>query len=136
MKESVDPRRHLGRAGEDLAVRALENAGLTIAARNWRCAVGEIDIVAHDAAPDYVHGGIVAEWLVIVEVRTRRGDAYGTARASITPRKAHKLREVARHYVQSTGWTGPWRIDVVAVQMDSHGRLQAVEHIRHAVADL
>ena len=44
-------------------------------------------------------------------------------------------REVARHYVQATNWAGPWRIDVVAVQMDGNGRLLAVEHIRHAVRD-
>ena len=43
--------------------------------------------------------------------------------------------EVARHYVQATNWAGPWRIDVVAVQMDGNGRLLAVEHIRHAVRD-
>ena len=46
-----------------------------------------------------------------------------------------KLRTVAQHYVQAVNWPGPWRIDVVAVQMDSRGHLQAVEHIRHAVRD-
>ena len=56
-----------------------------------------------------------------------------TMSATLTPRKAAKLREVAAHYVQQQAWRGPWRIDFVAVQMDSQGRLVAVDHIRHAV---
>jgi putative endonuclease len=126
-------RRSLGNTGETLAVRALESAGLTILARNWRCAVGEVDIVAAEEAPDFTQGGRLARWLVLVEVRTRRGVQYGSALQSITPRKAVKLREVAAHYVHAQQWPGPWRIDVVAVQMDNQGRLQAIEHIRHAV---
>jgi putative endonuclease len=129
------PRRRLGDAGEALAAQALQEAGVTIVARNWRSRLGEIDIVAQEPAPDFTQGGQVAPWLVVVEVRTRRGDAFGTARQSITPKKQRKLRELAREYVQQSGWAGPWRIDVVAVQMDARGRLQQVEHIRHAVAD-
>ena len=126
-------RRRLGDTGEELAVRALARAGFRIVARNWRCAVGELDIVAAEMAPDFARGGEVAEWLVIVEVRTRRGNRYGSARQSVTPRKQAKLREVAGHYIQAQGWTGPWRIDVIAVQMDAVGHLLDVEHIRHAV---
>jgi hypothetical protein len=45
------------------------------------------------------------------------------------------MRQVARHYVRACGWTGPWRLDVVGVQVDRQGQLQSVEHIRHAVSD-
>ena len=127
-------RQQLGAAGEALAAQTLEQAGYTILTRNWRCAVGEIDIVAQEVAPDFSAGGISQPWLVLVEVRTRRGTRFGTAQQSITPRKAAKLREVATYYVESEGWTGPWRIDVVAVQMDSAGRLLHVDHIRGAVS--
>lgn len=130
-----DPRHSLGQTGEQLAVRALEEAGFTIVARNWRCGAGEIDIVAEEIGPDYAAGGTPAPWRVVVEVRTRRGDAYGTALQSIGPAKQAKLRQVARQYVQDTGWIGPWRIDVVAVQMDGAGHLLGIEHIRGAVAD-
>ena len=128
-----DRRRGLGNLGETLAVQTLERSGLTILARNWRCAVGELDIVAQEVAPDYITGAAAAIWLVLVEVRTRRGDRFGTARQSLTPRKQAKLREVAAQYVQAVAWQGPWRIDLVAIQMDGQGRLQAVEHLRHAV---
>jgi putative endonuclease len=126
-------RRQLGNTGETLALQTLAAAGLTILDRNWRCTAGELDIVAQETAPDFVSGNPQATWLVLVEVRTRRGEAFGTALQAITPRKAAKLREVAEHYVQAHRWAGPWRIDFVAVQMDGSGRLLAVDHIRHAV---
>lgn len=132
---TVDPRKQLGAAGETMAIRALQDAGLMIVERNWRCKEGEIDIVAQEMAPDYVRGGQLSRWLVLVEVRTRRGLAFGTALESITPRKAAKMRQVAHRYVQEQGWAGPWRIDVIGIQMDGQGRLLAIDHIRHAVID-
>lgn len=129
-----DPRRQLGDAGEAIALRALVDAGLTIRDQNWRCRAGELDIIAEECAPDFSRGGVSATWLVFVEVRTRRGTRYGTALQSITPRKARKLNEVAEHYVRAVDWQGPWRIDVLAVQMDETGLLLAVDHVRHAVA--
>lgn len=132
-KLPTDKRRQLGNVGEALAVDALQKAGLLIITRNWRCAVGELDIVAQEMAPNFATDGAATAWLVLVEVRTRRGTRFGTAQQSITPRKQAKLREVAEHYVQAAAWLGPWRIDVVAVQMDSTGRLLEIDHIRHAV---
>ncbi len=129
-----DQRRGLGQTGEDLAMQKLVDAGLTIIERNWRCSVGELDIVAQEDAPDFTQGGEIAPWMVFVEVRTRRGDTYGTALQSITSRKQRKLQEVAQHYVQQNEWMGAWRIDVVGVQMDRSGRLLAIDHIRHAVS--
>jgi putative endonuclease len=128
-----DPRRSLGNAGEQLAEQALVAAGYSIIERNWRCPAGEIDLVVQEYAPDFVTGQAAVPWLVLVEVRTRRGDRYGSARQSITSRKQHKLREVAAHYVQQQAWSGPWRIDVIAIQMDAQGHLLTIEHIRHAV---
>jgi putative endonuclease len=123
----------LGDAGEELAVKALIGAGFQIVARNWSGSFGEVDIVALDRAPDYTSDGRQVEWLVLVEVRTRRGDRFGTALQSITPQKQAKLRQVAEEYVQTTKWPGPWRIDAVGVQMDGGGRLINIEHIRGAV---
>ena len=126
-------RRSLGQRGELIAVRALRQAGLRIVERNWRCGAGELDIVAQERAPDYAQGEPDARWLVLVEVRTRRGHAYGSARQAFPEKKQAKLRELAALYVQEKLWQGPWRIDAVAVQMDGAGQLVKVEHIRHAV---
>jgi putative endonuclease len=128
-----DARRQLGQMGEELAARLLVEAGLVIVARNWRCAYGELDLVAQEVAPDYAQGGVAATWLVVVEVRIRRGTRFGTAQASVTPTKQAKLRTVAEAYVQAVEWQGPWRIDVVAIQLDGQGHLMDKVHLRHAV---
>lgn len=128
-----DARRQLGQVGEAMAAQLLTDAGLTVVARNWRCAYGELDLVAHELAPDLVHGGALVTWLVVVEVRIRRGARFGTAQASVTTIKQAKLRVVAEAYVQATGWQGPWRIDVVAIQLDAQGHLLEKAHLRHAV---
>ena len=129
----IDPRRQLGQMGEAWAARLLTEAGLVIVERNWRCAYGELDLVAEEVAPDYTQGGEQVTWLVVVEVRIRRGSRFGTARASVTPAKQAKVRMVAAAYVQAVQWTGPWRIDVVAIQLDAQGRLVESVHLRHAV---
>jgi putative endonuclease len=128
-----DARRQLGQMGEEWAARLLTDAGLEIVARNWRCSYGELDLVAHEVAPDFANGGAMVRWLVAVEVRIRRGVRFGTARASVTATKQAKLRTVAEAYVQATSWQGPWRIDVVAIQLDGQGRLVEKIHLRHAV---
>ena len=129
----IDPRRQLGQMGEAWAARLLTEAGLVIVERNWRCAYGELDLVAEEVAPDYAQGGEQVTWLVVVEVRIRRGSRFGTARASVTPAKQAKVRMVAAAYVQAVQWTGPWRIYVVAIQLDAQGRLVESVHLRHAV---
>lgn len=130
-----DSRKQLGQRGESLAAGELIAAGLDIVETNWRCPSGEIDIVAMDIAPDYVHDVPDAEWLVLVEVRTRSGYSHGSARESVDRRKQAKLRTVAAAYVREKGWTGPWRIDVVAIQVGLKGRISSFEHIRNAVTD-
>jgi len=134
-----NPRHALGAAGEALAARTLEQQGFVILERNWHCTglglPGEIDLIAEEIAPDYVQGGRSVPWRVIVEVRTRRGKTHGTALQSLTEAKARRLRALGAAWVQEQAWQGPWRIDVVAIQMDAGGRLLSVEHLRHAVTD-
>lgn len=74
----------LGRAGEDRAAAYLTGCGYEILDRNWRCADGEIDIVA---ARD---GRVVA-----VEVKTRSGIAYGHPFAAIDDRKLARMWRLA-----------------------------------------
>ncbi|MCO6450048.1 MAG: YraN family protein [Caldilineales bacterium] len=115
-------RKGLGAMGENLAAQALEQAGLNILARNWRCAQGEIDIVAQER-----------DVRAIVEVKTRRGRQAGTPEQAITEAKRAKLCELAQAYAESIGWEGLLRIDVVGVELDSSGRLLRVSHWREAV---
>ena len=117
-------RRDLGAFGERVAAAHLEAKGYRIRARNFRCREGEIDIVAEDG-----------DCLVFVEVRTRRGDAFGTPAESVTVAKERRLLTVARAYLQEHTDVPPnQRIDVIAIEL-SRGRLLAVQHIEGAIAD-
>ena len=118
---------NLGQWGERQARLFLEADGYGIAATNFRCRAGEIDIVATQG-----------EELVFVEVKTRRGNAFGQAEESISPARAERLVAVAEEFMQSRTASGydsnvPWRIDLVCVNLDTWGRLLSINHIRHAV---
>jgi putative endonuclease len=99
-------RRENGIAAEALAERFLAGQGLVIVARNFRCRVGEIDLIARDRG-----------MLVFVEVRLRRSAKFGGARASITAAKQRKLVAAAGLYLSRLACTPPCRFD--AVLLDS-----------------
>jgi putative endonuclease len=117
-----DDRRGLGRRGEELAARHLADKGYEIVARNWRCGVGELDLVVRDL-----------DELAFVEVRTRRGSSLGSPEESITLAKQARLIALGETYVQAIDWNGGWRIDVVAIEMDRRGRLLRIDHYENAV---
>jgi putative endonuclease len=115
----MQPKDLLGQRGEQLAADFVTGAGLRVVARNWRCEVGEIDIVALDAGT-----------LVIVEVKTRTGVRYGTPLEAVTPQKARRLRKLAVRWAQGSGeFFQEIRIDVVAVLQARSGEF-SIEHIR------
>jgi putative endonuclease len=113
--------RRKGNRGEDVAVAALQRAGYTILARNWRVVVngkqlGELDIIAR-------HKGD----MVAVEVKSRR-DGIDMALESITPAKARKLTQMIEAYLAMHNLSeSAYRIDVAAVCGET------VEIIEHAV---
>ena len=113
----------LGRRGERLAEEKLAAAGYVPVARNYRCAAGEIDLIAR-------HG----ETLVFVEVRTRRGGAFGLPEASLTPAKRRHLIAAAQTYLQENNLPeAAWRIDVVAIEFSPRGALMRVDIVENAV---
>ena len=128
-RAQADTRRSLGAWGEQLAGRHLRALGYQLVTRGWRCRLGELDIVAVDAAT-----------LVMVEVRTRRGTARGSAEESITPTKARRLARLALAYLDAReqagdAWLGPYRIDVIAITLDTRGTVQTLNHLESAVGE-
>lgn len=91
----------------------------------WRGAGCELDLVMW-------HG----DELVFVEVKTRRGESHGRAAESVTTRQAKALIRGAEAYVQVLNAAGDpepvWRIDLVAVTLESSGRVADVTHIENA----
>ncbi len=113
----------LGRTGERLAAEQLVRGGYRILEHNFRCRCGEIDLVAEDGHD-----------LVFVEVKTRRGDAYGRPEEAVTVRKGRKIVQVATCYLDLHACSErSWRIDVVAVQLSTSGKLEEIRIYQHAV---
>jgi len=102
-------RQRTGADGETRAAAHLENSGLVIVARNWRCRAGELDIVAREP------GASGAQ--VFVEVRSRASNSFGGARASITPAKQMRLARAAELFRQVTRSEHlPCRFHVVVIE--------------------
>ena len=115
-------RKKLGNFGEELAAEEIQRQGMEILARNWRCPLGEIDIIARK-------DGLVA----VIEVKTRRGRSAGTPEQAVDDQKQRKLCKLAQCYIESIGWEGEVRIDVVGVELSTSGELLRVTYWPDAV---
>ena len=94
-----------GQEAEAQAAAFLVAQRLTIVTRNWRCKVGELDLICRDG-----------DTLVFVEVRQRSSGIFGGAAASITAAKRAKLRAAAQYYLQTLRTTPPCRFDAVCIE--------------------
>ena len=111
----------VGVYGERVAMRTLALAGMEILDRNWRCAEGEIDLVARDDRD-----------LVFCEVKTRRGRWFGTPAEAVSPTRVHRLRAAALAWLAAhPGEHGDLRFDVVSVWPQRRGPAR-VEHLAGA----
>lgn len=106
-----------GRHAEDVVAAFLQQRGLTLVARNYRCRVGEIDLIARDG-----------KTLVFIEVRMRTSNAFGGAAASITAAKRGKLMRTARHYLSATARAPACRFDALLVD----GADNSIEWLKNA----
>ncbi|MBE0435647.1 MAG: YraN family protein [Methylomicrobium sp.] len=98
-----------GESAEEKAHRFLIEQGLKPVARNFRCRLGELDLIMKDR-----------ESLVIIEVRYRKSDRYGSALESVTPRKQSRIIAATRFYLSRHPSPCPIRFDVVAVSGDAN----------------
>ncbi|MBE3557321.1 MAG: YraN family protein [Firmicutes bacterium] len=118
-----DGRRRTGQRGETIAATWLQRHGYRILERNWRCPIGELDIVAEEQ-------GVI----VFVEVRTRTTVRLGTPEESVDARKRDKLRHLALWYLAVRHWEPrTYRIDLCAVYLDQTSQRAHVVHLPHAV---
>jgi putative endonuclease len=114
------PRDALGQRGENVAARYLRDQGYKIIERNFRCEVGEVDIIARDGRT-----------LVFVEVKTRAYDDP-TPEDQVNQVKRHQLTKAATFYLTRYGTPQPpARFDVVAIVWPS-GRDPQIRHTPNA----
>ena len=106
----ADRRGRLGRGGEEAVAQWYLARGYTVLARNWRCPVGELDLVL---------GGDDGALLVFCEVKTRSGARFGSPFESVTASKQRRLRRLA----------GRW-----LAEAKEHDRIRAPDRLRIDVA--
>jgi putative endonuclease len=98
----------IGSFGEDLAVNYITNLGYIILQKNFKCKIGEIDIVAKDS-----------EYVVFIEVKTRYNSKYGLPCEAVTPYKQKKIYKTAQFYIMINKMNSfNFRFDVIEVILD------------------
>ena len=108
----------VGRYGEDVAAAHVVARGWRVLDRNWRCRLGELDLV-----------GLDGDELVVVEVKTRRSTAYGSPAEAVTWRKLARIRQLAAQWLaEHDVRVASVRVDVIAVLLPRSGAAQ-VEHL-------
>ena len=114
----------LGRAGEDLAVEYLENCGMTILSRNWKCRAGELDIVAIDG-----------DMLVFAEVKTLRRKQKFRPADNLSTRQRKRNHNAAKAYIRALNITGKSsRFDLIEIIRTPF--ISELQHHKHYLPDL
>jgi putative endonuclease len=109
----------LGQYGERVAAAYLQRQGMSIVARNWRCELGELDVIARDGAV-----------LVICEVKTRSSVQCGHPLEGISERKVRRLRRLAIRWLDVHAVHAPHvRFDAIGVIQPASGP-PVIEHVR------
>lgn len=114
----------LGKKGEDLALTRLQSLGYRILERNYRCPLGEVDLVAEDE-----------DCLVFVEIKTRLGVSTGEAKEAVTHRKQRQITRTALYYLKTRAIADTRvRFDVVAVNLNGvHKQIEVIRDAFEAV---
>jgi putative endonuclease len=115
-----DFRKQVGNKGESLAEDYIKRKGYKIIQRNYRCRLGEIDIIAKDG-----------DTIVFIEVRTKQNENFGSPQDSVTSTKINKISKTALSFIQEKNLSGfSYRFDFIAITF-SQGKPN-IEHIENA----
>jgi putative endonuclease len=136
---AVEPRRRLGRLGEQLAAAHLERLGYTVLARNVRTRHGEIDLIASDARV-LAFVEVKARQVGSADVRSRRVGTAGVRLGcepllSLRPRQRARLRRLAAAWLRDTRerpHAHAIRFDAIGVIVGRDERLLRLDHIEGA----
>jgi putative endonuclease len=110
----------LGKFGEDIAFKKIKGLGYKKIIRNYRCPLGEVDLIARDG-----------DTLVFIEIKTRKGRSIGYAKEAVNDKKKRQLSKVALFYMKSNNLSeARARFDVVAISLA--GGEQQIEVVQNA----
>lgn len=114
-------RQLLGKKGEDLAAKYLEDHGYTIIARNFKARYGELDIIATEGST-----------LVFIEVKTRIGRKFGLPEEAVTPRKLREVIQTAQYFkLLHPELPDSLRIDVIGIELTEFEETKYFNHLRN-----
>ena len=117
--------KRFGRWGERRCEKFLKKQGLTLIARNYSCAKGELDLIMSDPSAS-------TDAIVFIEVKTRRSESYQKAQESVNYPKRKRMTAAARHFLSAYNIKDkPLRFDVVAVILPQKGPLE-IRHYKNA----
>ena len=118
----IDSRKEVGAKGEKLAVKFLKRKGYKIVQRNYRCKLGEIDIVARQDRT-----------VVFVEVKTRQTQEFGPPQSAVTAAKKRQISRAALWYIKEKKLVDQsCRFDVIGISSSPESRKPKIEHIENA----
>ncbi|KJS81293.1 MAG: hypothetical protein JM58_17345 [Peptococcaceae bacterium BICA1-8] len=111
----------LGFKGEAMALKKIASLGYKILAQNFRCKLGEIDLIAKDK-----------DTLVFIEVRSKSNEKYGLPQETVNTKKQRKLRQVAEFYLMKNNLYHMYcRFDVIGIVWQQGDELE-IEIIKDA----
>ncbi len=112
----------IGSYGEEIAENHIRNLGYEIMSRNFRCNIGEIDIIARDG-----------NYITFIEVKTRYDKKYGYPREAVTKGKQYKIYKVAQFYILKNRIEKlSFRFDVIEVILNKYCNEHTVTLIKNA----
>lgn len=106
-----------GAKGEEIAVKFLKNNGYVILERNWYSGKKEIDIIATEK-----------DWLVFIEVKTRKDFSFGFPEEAVTPKKEAFLKEAADAYIEAHPQYSKIRFDIISILL-THDKAEEIKHL-------
>lgn len=114
-------KQEIGKNGENIAEKYLKSSGYTILERNFRCKIGEIDIIAMDKKE-----------IVFIEVKTRRNSKYGNPSEAVDDTKQKHIINAAKWYIHIHNLYNCFiRFDVIEIY--DKNNTQKINHIKQAI---
>ena len=126
-------KQNVGKLGEDIAVKYLENHGYNILERNYRKPWGEIDIIASENIHKNQFLALKSQELVFFEVKTQNQKFEWRPEENVTRHKKHQLSRIITTYLKEhkIQESQDWRIDVLAIKLDFETKNAHIEHIQN-----
>ena len=128
----MNEKQNIGKLGEDIAVKYLENHNFNILERNYRKPWGEIDIIALEKKQLFSKQG---KELVFFEVKTQKNYLEWRPEENVNKHKKHQLSRIINTFIKEhkISENQDWRIDVLAIKLNMQTKNAEIEHIKNII---